>query len=278
MPTATTATPKSLAICADDFGLTPGISAGIECLAKAERLAAISCISNAVYWPRCSPALKDLPASVETGLHINLTEGLPLSTSLTKIWPQLPSLPVLMLRAHMGLLPHAALRDEIRAQWDAFCAATGTEPRYVDGHQHVHHLPGVRRTMLELFEDMQCKPAVRNTAQASGPGYGVKRWLIRNTGGRLLQRELQRRGLLHNAVLLGTYDFRATDYRSLMQGWLGSLTDSGAMLFCHPGLVRAGDPFDAIAAARTRELVYLGSAEFMQDLATANVQIGSVWS
>ena len=268
---------RTLGLCADDFGLAPGISAGIARLAQAQRLTAISCITNSPHWEASAPLLAALPASVDTGLHINLTEGRPLSARLAKLWPRLPALPVLIVRAHLGLLPRAELRSEVHAQLAAFRAATGVAPRYIDGHQHVHHLPVLRGIILDMVEHVQPLPALRNTGRVLGPGSGVKRWLIEHTGGRALARELAQRVLLHNPALLGANDFVDPNYRALMQGWLAELPREGGLVFCHPGDVAAGDPPDAIAAARVRELAYLGSDAFVQDLAAARVTLGRVW-
>jgi hypothetical protein len=49
------------------------------------------------------------------------------------------------------------------------------------------------------------------------------------------------------------------------------------LLFCHPGDHLPGDPPDAIGAARERELAYLGSVAFDEDLAAAGVRLGRVW-
>ena len=268
---------RTLALCADDFGLAPGISAGIARLARAQRLTAVSCVTNTAHWEASAPLLAKLPASVDTGLHINLTEGRPLSPRLAKLWPRLPTLPVLIVRAHLGLLPRAELRSEVHAQLAAFRAATGVAPKYIDGHQHVHHLPGLRAIILDMVEHVQPLPALRNTGRVLGPGSGVKRWLIENTGGRALARELSLRVLLHNPALLGAYDFVDANYRALMQGWLAELPREGGLLFCHPGETAVGDPPDVIKAARERELAYLGSDAFAQDLAAAGVSLGRVW-
>lgn len=268
---------RTLAVCADDFGLTPGISAGIFELAQARRLTATSCITNSPHWEASAPLLARLPASVHAGLHINLTEGRPLSPRLARIWPRLPSLPILALRAHLGLLPRAELRSEVHAQLSAFRAATGVAPKFIDGHQHVHHLPGLRGIILDMVEHVQPLPALRNTGQVLGPGSTVKRWLIELTGGQALARELAQRVMLHNPVLLGARDFADLDYRSLMQGWLAALPRDGGLLFCHPGRATAGDPPDRIAAARARELAYLGSDAFTDDLVGARVTLGHVW-
>ncbi len=270
--------PRTLSVCADDFGLTPGISAAITRLAQAECITAISCITNSPYWESSAHLLSDLPNSVDVGLHINLTEGRPLSAQLAAIWPRLPTLQVLLLRAHLHLLPLAALASEVEAQLAAFSAAAGSSPRYLDGHQHVHHLPGIRDIVLELAARMRPTAAIRNTGRVLGPGFTVKRWLIENTGAQALRRELARRGLDHNHALLGAYDFQDPDYRGRMQGWLAALPAEGGLLFCHPGEVIAGDPPDAINAARARELAYLESDAFPVDRAAANVRLGRVWS
>lgn len=268
---------RTLAVCADDFGLAPGISAGIVRLAQAQRLNAVACVTNSPYWETSASLLSQLPASVDTGLHINLTEGRPLSPRLAKLWPSLPSLPVLAARAHLGWLPRAELRSEVHAQLAAFRAATGAAPKFIDGHQHVHHLPGLRGIILDMVEHVQPLPALRNTGRVLGPGAGVKRWLIEHGGGRALARELAQRVMLHNPVLLGARDFANADYRASMQGWLAALPREGGLLFCHPGQAAAGDPPDRIAPARAREYAYLRSDAFLHDLAAAGVTLGRVW-
>ena len=269
--------PRVLAVCADDFGLAPGISAGIVRLAQAGRLTAISCLTNGAGWASAVPLLNGLPASVEVGLHLNFTEGSPLSPQLAKCWPQFPPLPLLIARAHLGALPRGALRNEAHAQLAAFMRTRGVAPAFIDGHQHVHHLPGLRTLILDMLEHVQPLPAMRSTGRVLGPGFGIKRALIERTGGRALAGELERREIAHNPALLGAYDFVEPDYRALMQGWLAALPAEGGLLFCHPGDACEAAAADPIAAARLRESTYLGSAAFPQDLAAAGVTLGRVW-
>lgn len=267
---------RFLALCADDFGAAPGISEAIIDLAHAGRLAAVACLANGAHWPGDAKGLGDLKG-VDLGLHFNLSEGRPLSPELARSWPQLPALPRLIAMALVGLLPLDALRAEFAAQLDAYGSAVGQAPRFIDGHQHVHHLPGVRRIVLEAIGRMRPMPAVRNTGRVLGPGHGVKRALIEATGGRALLRQLERRGIAHNAALTGVYDFEDVDYRALMQRWLAEIPSAGALLFCHPGGPSSGAAQDPIAAARVRELAYLRSDEFGADLAAAGVVVGPVW-
>jgi chitin disaccharide deacetylase len=268
---------RVLALCADDFGLSPGISAGIARLAHVRRLSAVSCITNSPHWPEQAGRLQGLPESVDVGLHLNFTEGRPLSARLAHRWPTLPSLPVLIARAHLHLLPQAEMRSEVHAQLRAFINAYGEPPRFIDGHQHVHHLPGLRESILDMAEHVQPLPALRNTGRVLGPGFALKRRLIEFTGGRGLARALKQRVLAHNPALLGSYDFEELDYGKLMRGWLRELPAEGGLLFCHPGAREAEDPPDPIGAARLRELAYLGSKDFTDDLAEAGVVLGRVW-
>jgi predicted glycoside hydrolase/deacetylase ChbG (UPF0249 family) len=268
---------RILALCADDFGLAPGISAGIARLAHAQRLSAVSCITNSPHWEAAVALLKGLPATVEVGLHLNFTEGRPLSARLARRWPRLPALPRLILQAHLRRLPISQVRNEVHAQLAAFNRALGRPPAFIDGHQHVHQLPGLRQIVLDMVEHVQPMPAVRNTGRVLGPGAGLKRWLIERSGGRALAGELTQRVIAHNPALLGAYDFTDPDYAALMRGWLAALPAEGGLLFCHPGLHLAGDPPDAIGAARERELAYLGSAAFDEDLAASGVRLGRVW-
>ncbi|MES2098997.1 MAG: ChbG/HpnK family deacetylase [Pseudomonadota bacterium] len=268
---------RVLGLCADDFGLAPGISAGIARLAHAQRLTAISCITNSPHWEASTALLKNLPDTVDVGLHLNLTEGRPLSARLARRWPSLPSLPRLIAQAQLRLLPLSQLRNEVHAQLAAFTRAFGRPPAFIDGHQHVHHLPGLRRVILDMVEHVQPIPAVRSTGRVLGPGAGFKRRVIEATGGRALAVELAQRVIAHNPVLLGAYDFVEPDYQTLMRAWLGALPAEGGLLFCHPGAHLDGDPPDAIGAARERELAYLGSVAFDADLAAANVRLGRVW-
>ena len=264
---------RALALCADDYGLSRPISRGIAQLAAAGRLTEVSCIVNAPAWAAVERDLEGLP--VRVGLHLNLTEGRPLSRALAAHWPVLPALPRLIALAHLRRLPVAAIRAEWQGQLAAFEQARGHAPAHLDGHQHVHHLPQLRDLLLELLATRPGTTA-RHTGRVLGPGFAIKRQLIAGTGGRTLGRALVAQGRAQNRALLGVYDFRGERYRSLMQGWLANLPDGGGLIFCHPGEAAGGggdEGHDAIAEARKRELAYLGSTAFAADLKSASVAL-----
>ena len=290
---------RPLMLCADDFGLSSGIDQAIAGLVRTGRLGAFSCLSNGPAWGDDAALAVALRGQAQLGLHFNLTEGRPLSEALSKVWPRLPSLSRLLAQAHLRALPMAAIADELAAQWRAFVQATGAPPDFIDGHQHVHHLPGVRQALLRWLQAQPQPTPVRSTARLGQPSFGIKRWVIERSGGRALALALAAPGgphrLLSNSLLLGMYDFKA-DYRPLMQGWLAQVPAEGALLFCHPGgpssqgdaalssqgdvgLSSQGDAalFDPIAEARVRELAYLASDRFAADLAAAGVCLAPAW-
>lgn len=261
---------KQLLLCADDYGLSSGIDSAILALAAARRLTHCSCIVNTPGWPAAAAALAG--SGLHSGWHLNLTEGRPLSPTLAALWPQLPALPRLIMLAHLRRLPLAALRDELQRQLAAFEQARGAPPTHLDGHQHVHHLPQIRALVLEL---LATRPglSVRHTGRVVGPGFALKRALIAGTGGRSFGQRLLALGRAQNRCLAGVYDFNTLDYRRLMQGWLAALPAEGGLIFCHPGTGGVASAADAIAAARARELAYLGGPAFVDDLAAAGVAL-----
>ena len=139
---------SALALCADDFALDRATSETIAALAAAGRLQAVSCMSHAAAWRECAPLLAALPAGVARGLHFDLTENAPRARELARLWPVPPPLARLIAAAALDRLPRAAIAAELDAQWQAFVDATGAAPDFIDGHQHVHALRGVREAVL----------------------------------------------------------------------------------------------------------------------------------
>jgi predicted glycoside hydrolase/deacetylase ChbG (UPF0249 family) len=233
-------------------------------------------VTNAPGWPRAAAVLAAAPAPLALGLHFNLSEGAPLSAALGAQWPTLPGLARLLALAALRRLPSAAIGAEFRAQADAFVAAIGRAPAFVDGHQHVHALPGVRAVVLDAIAGWPVQPAVRNTGRLLGPDADFKRAVIEASGGRALERDLVARGIAHNRALLGAYDFADVDYGGLVRRWLAEAPGQGSLLFCHP-CATASDAADPIAAARQREAAYL-AGDFGADLAAAAFTIGAPWA
>ena len=87
-----------------------------------------------------SQHLKALGTSHQTGLHFNLTHGFAAPAQ---------AVGTLILRALLHRLDAASVRQRFVRQWHAFEAYYGQPPAFVDGHQHVHALPLIRRIVIE---------------------------------------------------------------------------------------------------------------------------------
>jgi predicted glycoside hydrolase/deacetylase ChbG (UPF0249 family) len=254
-----------IAVCADDFGLDPSVNAGAMMLADMQRVSAIACMVGAPFWRRDAPLVRGLdPQRVEAGLHLDLTEH-PLDARMRR------SLAEWVLRSHAGALDRRGLRREIEAQLDAFAADMGRPPAFVDGHQYVHQLPGVRDVLVEALETRGLRPWLRSTRRPPGLRSRKAR-LIEVLGAAGLTRQARAHGLRQNLRLLGIYGFDGDrgSYLQALRQWL-ALAGSGDLLVCHPAAgMTASAP---LAAARQREFDALSGGAFGSFLARANVHI-----
>ncbi|WOB10238.1 ChbG/HpnK family deacetylase [Piscinibacter gummiphilus] len=258
---------RRIAVCVDDFGLYPGIATAAVHLAAHGRISSVSCMTGAPAWQVGRPALRQLQAlGVELGLHLDLSSH-PLDARLRG------SLPHWLFRAGTGTVDVNLLRREIQAQLERFEAMTGGAPDYVDGHQHLHQLPGVRTTLVDVLRERYPGrlPWLRST-RAAAAGAGHKARVIERLGNAGLSTLARRYGLAQNAHLLGVYDFSGEPdrYLTLLAGWLAGAGD-GDLLVCHPSSDAA--PGDPIGPARRREFEVLRSAPFDRLLKDAGLSV-----
>ena len=147
-PRASTA----IILCADDYAISPGVSAGIRELLAAKRLSATSCMAASPYWPDEGRRLRQFADDADVGIHLSLT-GLPPLGPMPRIAPDgtPPSFGWLALAAYAGALDAGEIEAEIGRQLDVFMGVLGRPPAHVDGHLHVHQLPIVREAVLDAF-------------------------------------------------------------------------------------------------------------------------------
>ncbi|MBS0445665.1 MAG: ChbG/HpnK family deacetylase [Proteobacteria bacterium] len=260
---------RRIAICVDDFGLHDGVNQAVLRLAGMQRLNAVGCMVGAPGWRLGHAALDELDRErIDIGLHLDLTEH-PIDRAL-----RLP-LGQLIMRAYARRLDRARVAREIAAQLDAFEAATGRRPDYVDGHQHVHQLPVIRGLLLDALQQRADpagrRPWLRRTLPPPALRAGLKPRVIGWLGAAALGRAAQAAGLAQNAHLLGVYDFAgdAARYRGLLARWLAAAGD-GDLLMCHPSLA-AGTAHDALIETRTREYDQLAAPLFSALLANERI-------
>jgi hypothetical protein len=137
-------------LCADDYALTEGVSRAVGELAAARRLSATSVLVNTAHWPAMAQRLVVHRGRIAVGLHLNLTLGAPLG-AMPRLAPKgaLPRRNTLLARALLGLVPAAEVAAEVDRQLDAFERQMGFPPDHIDGHEHIHVLPGIRRALLD---------------------------------------------------------------------------------------------------------------------------------
>lgn len=261
-----TAGPRPITLCADDFGIAPGVDRGILELAGRGRLSAVSCMTTAIAWPQDAPRLRDVPAGIELGVHIVLTS------------PQRP-LGLLWADAMLGRLDRAAISTTIERQIDAFESALGRAPDFIDGHLHVHELPRIRGLVAEIWTRRLGRGVwIRNTATSASrivarPVARARAAVLAalGVGARRLWRRI---GATTNADFAGVRDFdERAPYGTLMRAYLQAPVP-GLLVMCHPGVpdavLAAADP---VVESRALELAYLASEAFDADLATANARL-----
>ncbi len=159
-------------LCADDYGISEGVCRGIEELAAAGRLSATSALVGLAGWPWMGPRLSPLAGRIAIGLHVSLTLGAPLGP-MPGLAPSgtFPSLRHILGRGLTGRLDTAEIAAEVSRQIDSFEQATGQPPDFIDGHQHVHALPGVRTGFMQAVS--ACfgagrRPLIRDPADRVG--------------------------------------------------------------------------------------------------------------
>lgn len=253
---------KKVVLCADDFGLDSSVSRGILTLVHMQRLSAVSCMTNMPDFILYAKELHSLKKQIKIGLHFNLTEGYFLSTPSTRCF----TLRELLIKAHLQSLKLSFIATEFLAQLYQFVALMQQLPDFIDGHQHVHQFPVIRRIILDLYQQKLQKngTAIRSTwPSINMPNYQYKAKVLALTGGKALSRQLIKLGIPHNRYFSGIYNFAAdTDYRDLFRGWLHLLKEE-TLIMCHPG--EGLTQQDNIAATRLLELNYFASEHFLND-------------
>jgi chitin disaccharide deacetylase len=232
-------------------------------------------------WRTLAGWLGGVEKRCDIGLHLTLTDHQPIgSMPGLASTGRLPSVGRLMRRAFAGALEAAEVRDELRRQWDAFIAARGRPPDFLDGHQHVHLLPGVRQAVLELLGE--CAPGERPYVRLCWEA-PVQVLLRRIAVGKALflsllsvplRREVSRLGFVANDSFRGVHTFDAgLDYAKVFPRFL---TGDGLrpLIMCHPGFVDGRlRALDSVTDQRQREYDYFASERFSADLEASDSRL-----
>jgi predicted glycoside hydrolase/deacetylase ChbG (UPF0249 family) len=263
---------KNIILCADDYGLSHAISQAIIKLLQAQRLSAVSCLSTSDIWSTTTAPLKDFLQQASIGLHINFTEGVPLAAAYRNHYGcKFYSITKLIALTHMRKLNPMILGEECLAQLERFTTTFAKLPDFIDGHQHVHHLPQIRVALCQAYQhffnnNTAYMRSLANQVPPQGFYNLLKQSIIKHTGAVQFLQILQQQAIPHNDSFAGVYNFnQTTPYSATFADFLAKIGNRG-LIMCHPALpAPATTNRDIIAAARWQEYNYLSSQQFNDD-------------
>lgn len=276
---------RRIIICADDYGISPAVNAGIRDLILRGRINATSVMMSA------APSLNDVAwlldvaglygsASTqyaEIGLHVTLTAPFaPLSDGFEPLHRgAFLSLAATFRRAHLRTLRPKLLSAEISRQFVAFIAAFGRPPDFVDGHHHVHLFPQIRDAVLRATKALAPDAWVRQCGQLSARRRLTDHKALLLDGlSRRFRRLAADHGLRTNPAFAGTYTFRSdAAYARLFATFLDGMPDGGVVM-CHPGKVDAElKRLDHVTESREHEYAFFSGDAFAQLLVEQGIKL-----
>jgi len=270
---------RRIIICADDYGISPAVSAAIRDLIARRRINATSVMVAAPKFdPDEAAKLRDVAAKhASVGLHVTLTGPFtPLSSGFAPLHDgAFLSLLTTLRRAHLRAFRPKLLVAEISRQFAAFVAAFGRPPDFVDGHHHVHLLPQIRDAVLRVTKDLAPDAWVRQCGQLSARRRLTDHKALLLDGlSRRFRRLAADHGLRTNPAFAGTYSFRSdAAYARHFATFLDRLPDGGVIM-CHPGKVDAElKRLDHVTDVREHEYAFFGSEAFAHLLAERGVTL-----
>jgi predicted glycoside hydrolase/deacetylase ChbG (UPF0249 family) len=245
---------KNLIVNADDLGWTEGVNRGIVDAHRRGLVTSTSLLANGRAFDS-AVAVSRSNRELGIGVHLNLSDGLPTAppASVPGLLNAAGSLEggpeSLLLRIASRTLPI----DEVEREWDAQIAkveSAGVSPTHLDGHKHVHMLPGLFELALRLAKKHGIS-AIRVAHEES------KLRSILSTGGDQKTGVTLRQGVQARGLKLLARDARelarragilTTDYfcgiaqtgvltREGVERLLENLPDGTTELMCHPGYV-----------------------------------------
>lgn len=277
------APPRRIWLCADDYGISPGVNRAIRDLIERGRLNATSVMTVGPAIERSEVEALEASAKASPrcaiGLHVTLSAPFrPLTMHFRPLdGDMFLAFPKLLRAGLMRRLDREFFRNEVKAQLAAFAEAFGRGPDFVDGHQHVQLFPQVRDGFVDAVTEVAPKAWVRQGGRDLPlmQRLASPKAMVLDILSAQFRRRAANAGLSFNPGFAGAYDFRhSADFGELMRQFLDGLPDGG-LVMCHPGFVDdilAG--LDPMTDVREREHAYLKSDAFARLLTDSGVTLG----
>ena len=283
---------KNLIVNADDLGWTDGVNRGIRDASRGGIVTSTSLLANGMAFVEGVKAAKSAPG-LGVGVHLNLSDGTPVAEpgsvmSLLDGKGKFAGGPesLLLKRARRGL----ALA-EVECEWDAQIRKVrdaGIRPTHLDGHKHVHMLPGLFEVALRLakrhgIEAMRVsleESSLRAALSSGGkhnPGAVMKQG-VQARGLKLLARDARaqaRRAGIATADYFCGIAQTGELTREGVELFLKSLPEGTTELMCHPGYADEAlqkSP-TRLQASRQKELQILTDARIRNLVASQGIRL-----
>lgn len=130
-------------VCADDFGLSPGVNRAITALAQERRLSAISAMVCYADTHHDFQSLKHVTEFIDIGLHLRFSHP-ENGTELT------PNCLLKGLSLSQNFSSH--IENEILSQLQLFRELMNVVPRFIDGHRHLQVFPVIYRALSKVLQ------------------------------------------------------------------------------------------------------------------------------
>jgi chitin disaccharide deacetylase len=274
--------PRRIWLCADDFGISSSVNTAIRDLVVRGRLNATSVLVAAPSFNRGEARALDVLNSVKPrvaiGLHLALTAPFrPVSKDFAPL-REGAFLPLVATASHavMRRFARDPLIREISGQIQAFAAAFGRPPDFVDGHQHVHLLPQIGDALLHVVKETAPQAWVRQCGRALpfAARLADRKALLLDAFSYRFRRTAAALGVHTNPAFAGAYEFDDdADFAALFPTFLDALPEGGVVM-CHPGFVDAElRRLDPLTTLREKEYAFLAGDAFPALLAAQSVAL-----
>jgi chitin disaccharide deacetylase len=283
---------RNLIVNADDLGWTEGVNRGIAEAHRNGIVTSASLLANGAAFASGIEIARSTPG-LGVGVHLNLSDGEPVAdrelvTTLLNDRGELEGRPesLLLRRARRSLL-----LEEVEQEWDAQIQkvrSSGIEPTHLDGHRHVHMLPGLFEIVLRLakrhgiaavrvsHEESSLRAAL--SAGAKQKGTVVMRQGVQARGLKLLapdaREQAERAGIATSDYFCGIAQTGELTREGVLR-LLEILPEGTTELMCHPGYVDADLAKSAtrLQASRQVEVEILTDTEIRNLVASQGIRL-----
>jgi predicted glycoside hydrolase/deacetylase ChbG (UPF0249 family) len=235
---------NNLLIVADDLGLHGSINDGIVDLLKSNVVTGASLVPNGEAFEDAISKCSRIEG-LNIGVHLTLVEEMPVSKSseVSSLVAENGRLhrnhKVFFIKYILGLINKKEIGIEMRSQITR-CVQAGIKPGFINGHQHLHLLPGIMDIVIGLAREYDI-PYIRivNESPFSSTSNLFRRvqLLFLNCLSKLAKDKIRKAGLECNDFFVGFInagDLNREDIeqtKRLIQKHQGKKIELG----CHPG-------------------------------------------